>query len=89
MEARFARYVAVRMVIVAVAVGGALTAALYPVAGAAVASTAGIGFGVGFAVYADRRWLRPSASPLRQALEYGVATAAGWALAQIITAYIL
>ena len=84
MEARITRYGPLPMMVAAVVMAGALMGLLYPLFGRAVASTVGMGGGVAFAVYLDRRWLRPVPSALRQSVEYGAATAFGWVLGQII-----
>lgn len=72
------------MMTIAGAVALGATAALFGVAGEAVATTLGLGIAVAVAVYADRKWLRPSPRAWARALEYGAATAFGWAVAQII-----
>ncbi len=84
MEVHLHRYAWLPLVLTAAAGTLALTALLYPFLGAAIASTLGMGVGVGLAVYLDRRWLRPSPPAAREAFTYGAATAFGWALAQLI-----
>ncbi|HEV2146156.1 MAG TPA: hypothetical protein VGR37_01935 [Longimicrobiaceae bacterium] len=70
--------------LIACAVGGAfvVTALLHPLTGEPTASIVGLGLGLTLAVYLDRRWIRPRAEPLREAVSMGAATALGWALAQ-------
>ena len=66
------------------AVGGALavTALLHPLTGEPTASIVGLGLGLALGVYVDRRWIRPRAEPLQEAVSMGAATALGWAVAQ-------
>lgn len=52
--------------------------------GVELSGTVVLGIGVAIAVYADCRWLVGRPAPGREALEYGAATAVGWAAAQAL-----